>query len=198
MRIGLMMGALVEPILNAHLLDSARRYGGEGAQIEHLRIVDLPAYVPVPVDAALPTQVAQFHEHLLAVDGLVIFATQHLGGVTGAVKNALDWMDLPGEVMRHKPVALAGVTSTGVSVFAALQQVRSALSALGATVMKQPEYILTIEPEAFSHHGLIEDVELADDLSSFLTAARGYVAHELRASVTDSSIVLANPHRLRA
>ena len=179
MRIGLIMGALGDPGLNTRLFDASRRYIGDGVTLEHVRIADLPAFVP---SGDVPPEAVAFREHINSLDGLVIYVTQHLNGVTGAIKNALEWTSMPHSALAGKPVAIAGVTRHPSSTFAALQQVRSALTPLDAVVMRQPEYSLEVAPEFFGDNDTIVDVQLADELASFLHAARGYVAHQLRVS----------------
>lgn len=179
MRIGLIMGALGDPGLNTRLFDASRRYIGDGVTLEHARIADLPAFVP---SGDVPAEAIAFRDHLSELDGVIIYVTQYLAGVTGAIKNALEWTSMPHSVLAGKPVAIAGVTRHPSSTFAALQQVRSALTPLDAVVMRQPEYTLEVAPEFFGDNDEIVDVQLADELASFLHAVRGYVAHQLRVS----------------
>lgn len=185
MRIGLIMGALGGADLNTRALDAARRYAGEGVTIEHLRIADLPAYTPC-VDA--PASAAAFRAEAAHMDGLVVLATQHLGGLSGAIKNALEWLGSGTSAIADLPVAVAGVASTPGSTFAAVQQLRTALTALGAIILRQPDYALEMTDEHFGDGSTIVDVTLADDLASFLAAARGFFAHEARAAAVDASL----------
>ncbi len=184
MYIGLMMGALGDPGLNSRLFGASRRYAGDEVSLEHLRIADLPAFVP---SNGTPEPVTAFRERIRALDGLLIFTTQHLNGVTGPIKNALDWIGTPTSVLERKPVALAGMASGTASTFASIQQVRSALTPLEAVVMRQPEYNFELSPSHFGEGDTIEDVSLGDELASFLTAARGFIAHELRAAKVEST-----------
>lgn len=182
MRIGLVMGALGDPGLNTRLFDASRRYIGDGVTLEHIRLADLPPFVP---SGEIPAEVRDLHEHLSQLDGVVIYVTQSLNGVAGTIKNALEWMAVPTSALARKPVAIAGLTRVPSSTFASLQQVRSALTPLDAIVMRQPEYTLEVAPEFFGDNDTIVDVQLADELASFLTAARGYIAHQLRVLEVD-------------
>lgn len=179
-----MMGALGGPGLNTRLFDAARRYVGEGVSLEHVRVADLPAFVPC---ADVPDSVVSFRERVAELDGVLVLVTQHLNGVTGSLKNALDWLSSPSSALERKPVAIAGLACDNGSTFAGLQQVRSALTPLGAIVMRQPEYQLVVTAHHFGEADTIVDVELADELANFLTAARGFVAHELRASEVETT-----------
>ncbi len=183
MRIGLMMGALGGDDLNTKVLDAARRYIGDGATVEHLRIADLPPYAPCD---DLPDALAGFRARAAEMDGVLILVTQHLSGVTGTLKNALDWLGAPTSALSDKPVAIAGLTCEPGSTFAGVQQVRSALTALGASTMKQPDYSFLVTDDTFDVEGHIVDVTVADDMVGFLTAARGYFAHEMRAAQVDA------------
>lgn|GEM_PF-4105715 len=183
MRIGLMMGALGDPGLNTRLLAASRRYIGNDVTVEHLRLVDLPPFVP---SGNVPAPAAVFRRDLSTLDGVVIFVTQSLNGVTGTIKNALDWVSMPSSALDRKPVAIAGLTRHPSSTFAALQQVRSALTPLDAVVMRQPEYSLEVAPEFFGDNDAIVDVQLADELATFLHAARGFIAHQVRVSEVET------------
>ena len=185
MRIGLMMGALGGDDLNTKLLSAASRYVGEGATVEHLRIADLAPYAPCDT---VPDSLAAFRARAAEMDGILILVTQHLSGVTGTLKNALDWLGAPTSALADKPIAVAGLACAPGTTFAGVQQVRSALTALDAATMKQPDYSFVISNDTFDSEGHVVNVTVADDLAGFLTAARGYFAHEVRAAEVDATL----------
>ncbi|MCB2413446.1 NAD(P)H-dependent oxidoreductase [Demequina sp. TTPB684] len=204
MRVGLMMGALGGADLNGHMLGALRRHFGDDALVDHLRIGSLPPYAP---SAPLTTDVKDFRSRAAECDAIVILAAQHLNGVTGSLKNALDWLGCGTSAIESTPVVVAGIATDRSSTFAAVQQVKSALAALGSLVMRQPEYFFEVTDDAFNDHHVITNVTLADEVAEFTGATLGFFAHELRvltgatSSLSTSSVsggaltTVANPAR---
>jgi FMN reductase len=65
-----------------------------GAEVELLDIrwLDLPIYNPEDEDAARPDSVARLIESCRAADGLLWSSPLYQGTISGALKNALDWL----------------------------------------------------------------------------------------------------------
>jgi len=86
----------------------------------------LPLFNP-DIEATDPLAVANFRTRLLAADGVLIASPEYAHGVTGAMKNALDWM-VGCETLVNKPVALLNA-SRAVHAQASLKETLTTMSA---------------------------------------------------------------------
>lgn len=92
MRVLALCGSLRAASINASLLRAARRLAPAGIE---LRIFDdlgrLPLFNP-DLEADAPPVVRELHRELAEADALVIASPEYAHGVTGTIKNALDWL----------------------------------------------------------------------------------------------------------
>lgn len=95
-------GSLRAASLNTALLRAAADLAPEGVAIRIVSLRDLPFYDQDVEDEGDPAAVLAWKEALRAADGLVIACPEYNGGVTGVLKNAIDWAS------RGKPAPLAG------------------------------------------------------------------------------------------
>lgn len=81
--------------------------------VAHFSVIDvelfgdlrnLPLFNP-DIEATQLAVVARFRERLIAADAVIIASPEYAHGVTGSIKNALDWM-VGCEAFVNKPVAL--------------------------------------------------------------------------------------------
>jgi len=75
-----------------------------------------------------PPAVARFRRQLQNADGIFICTPEYAFGVSGVLKNALDWTVSSGELV-HKPLALVTAATGGEKAHAALLLTFTALSA---------------------------------------------------------------------
>ena len=92
MEILALCGSLRAASINAALLRATRRLAPSGV---HVRIFDglgtLPLFNP-DLEADLPPGPRALHAAVDAADALVIASPEYAHGVTGTIKNALDWL----------------------------------------------------------------------------------------------------------
>ncbi|MBY0051509.1 MULTISPECIES: NADPH-dependent FMN reductase [Brevibacillus] len=90
----------------AIVLDAAK---AAGADIEMIHLADwkLPIYDDREDASTYPEVVHRFVQKISEADGLVIGSPEYHGTMTGALKNALDFLE--GRHLRDKQVALVGV-----------------------------------------------------------------------------------------
>jgi chromate reductase len=90
-------------------------------------IGDLPLFNP-DLEAADPAPVRILREQIIAADALLIASPEYAHGVSGALKNALDWM-VGNESFVHKPVALLNAGPRASHAQAALREIVRTMSA---------------------------------------------------------------------
>lgn len=93
-------------------------YGGLG---------ELPLFNP-DIETPNPAVVADLHAQINAADALLIASPEYAHGVTGALKNALDWL-VGTDAFVNKPVALLNASPRSVHAQAALIEILTVMSA---------------------------------------------------------------------
>ncbi len=128
MRILAISGSLRSASLNTALLRATARVAPPGTDVVLYRgLGDLPLFNP-DLAATEPGPVVALREQILASDALLIASPEYAHGVTGAIKNALDWM-VGNESFVNKPVALLNASPRATHAQAALRETVSTMSA---------------------------------------------------------------------
>jgi chromate reductase len=121
-------GSLRAASLNSMLLRAAARLAPDGVEVElGAELGALPLFNPdlVPVD---PPAVARLRRRIIAADALLIASPEYAHGVSGVLKNALDWM-VGNESFVGKPVALLNAAPRANIAEAALRETLATMSA---------------------------------------------------------------------
>ena len=90
-------------------------------------LADLPLFNP-DLEAAEPHPVARLRQAIAAADAVLIASPEYAHGVSGVMKNALDWMVSNG-VFVHKPVVLWNASPRASMALAALRETLSVMTA---------------------------------------------------------------------
>src|SRR5918912_1021537 len=88
-------GSLRRGSYNRALLRAARELAPEGVELELHDLADIPFYDGDVEDRGDPDAVRRFKERIRAADALLIATPEYNGGVSGVLKNALDWASRP-------------------------------------------------------------------------------------------------------
>lgn len=130
----------------------------------------LPLFNP-DIESPEPAPVRRLHEAILAADALVIASPEYAHGVTGAMKNALDWM-VGNETFVDRPVALLNASPRATHAQAAL---RETVATMSARRMDEACITVPILGSRLDEDALVGRPEIAPALSAALAAlaARG-------------------------
>jgi NAD(P)H-dependent FMN reductase len=158
-------GSLRAASLNTSVLDSARRLAPAGVEIELFEGIDqLPFFNSDLESGHLPEQVVRFRAAIGAADGLLISSPEYARGVSGVMKNALDWLvgseDFPG-----KPVALINTSPRATHALAALTLT---LETMSAQLIKDASITLPLLGTVHDADSIEADPELAGALRNAL------------------------------
>src|SRR5438477_4040346 len=105
MRVLAISGSLRASSINSALLRAAARLAPPEVQMSLLcGAGELPLFNP-DLELLLPSAVVALHARILAADALLIASPEDAHGVTGTVKNILDWL-VSFEPFVYKPVAV--------------------------------------------------------------------------------------------
>lgn len=145
MKLLAIVGSLRAASYNRQLAEAARTVLAENHPEVEFEILDW-ADVPLmnqDIEHPAPKPVARVREQVKQADGIWLFSPEYNHFFPGTLKNLLDWLSRPvseseGQVLRGKPVALAG-TSPGMSGTALAQDhLVTMLSFLQADIMNAP------------------------------------------------------------
>jgi len=129
MKIVAISGSLRATSLNTVVLRAAARLAPAGVSIELFEgIGSLPFFNSDLEGKLLPQPVAEFRATIGAADGLLISSPEYARGVSGVMKNALDWLVGSFE-FPNKPVALINTSPRATHALAALTLTLETMSA---------------------------------------------------------------------
>jgi NAD(P)H-dependent FMN reductase len=121
-------GSLRRASLNTAMLRMAADCAPAGLRLDlHHGLGDLPPFNP-DLERDDPRAVALLRDAIAAADGVLIASPEYAHGVSGVMKNALDWMVGSG-VLAAKPVVLWNASPRASHALAALRETLTVMSA---------------------------------------------------------------------
>lgn len=165
-------GSLRAGSYNRALLTTAAEMVPDDVSIEIFDLAPIPLYNADVEAEGDPEPVAEFKRRIDAADGVLIASPEYQHGITGVLKNALDWASRPpGESpMTGKPVAGVGASPSPVGTARAQLQLRRTLMYLAADIVGKPEVLVASAGEKFADGRLVDETsrrflgELLDNL----------------------------------
>jgi chromate reductase, NAD(P)H dehydrogenase (quinone) len=128
MRFLAISGSLRRASLNSALLRAVARIAPNRIEVVlYNGLGELPLFNP-DIESTQPAPVAELREQILASEALLIASPEYAHGVTGVIKNALDWM-VGNETFVDRPVALLNASPRATHAQAALRETISTMSA---------------------------------------------------------------------
>ncbi len=159
-------GSLRSGSLNSMLLRAAARLSPPGISVELYRdLGNLPLFNP-DLEAANPRPVAVLRERIIASDAVLIASPEYARGVTGAIKNALDWM-VGNESFVDKPVGLLNASPRATIAQAAL---RETLVTMSARVVANACVTIPILGSELDEDGIVHHAEIGPLILNVLHA----------------------------
>ena len=151
-------GSLREASFNSALLRVAQNLAPEGVEIEIFRLHDLPLFNQDVEDQGDPEPVARWKQAIRDADGVLFACPEYNGGVTGVLKNAVDWASR-GEPpsLKVKLCCIVGASPGATGTVRAQDALRQNLRRAGTDVAPLGEVLV------FQAHTKIIDGELVDE-----------------------------------
>lgn len=170
MKLLALSGSLRAASINAALLRVIAQLAPADIFVAAFDIGTLPLFNP-DREVQLPVAVARLHAAVVAADALIIASPEYAHGVTGAIKNALDWL-----------VGLETFAGTPVAVLNASPRAHHADAALRETLVTMSAQIVESASVGFAMLGAgMSEADMARDAS--IVALVATVLAELRAAV---------------
>lgn len=159
-------GSLRRASQNTAILRAAIRLTPGDCQIAlYTGLGDLPLFNPDLEETEIPS-VTDFRNRIRAADGILIASPEYAHGITGALKNALDWVVGSGE-FEGKPVAVLNASMRATHAHSSLGEV---LSVMGARLIQKASLALPLTGNRIDEVALLSDPEIAGILSSAISA----------------------------
>ncbi len=165
-RILAISGSLRAASLNSILLRAAAGLAPADVHIELFTgLGDLPLFNPDLAIADLPA-VTHFYGRLVAADGVIIASPEYAHGVTGVMKNALDWM-VSTEAFVSKPVVLFNASPRATIAQASLKET---LTVMSAHVIEAASITLPIIGSHLDELGIVAHPSISTSIREALRA----------------------------
>lgn len=166
MKILAISGSLRAASLNSALLRAVAYLAPADIFIElYPTLGDLPLFNP-DIEATDPPAVAHLRARIMAADALLIASPEYAHGVTGAMKNALDWM-VGTEAFVNKPAALVNASPFSVHAHASLKEI---LTVMSARVVEDASIAVPIRGSRLDDAGIAADPSISAALRQALRA----------------------------
>jgi len=164
-------GSLREASFNTQLMKAAiASYGPADVEIADL---NLPLYDGDLEAKGIPEAVLELGAQIEAADALIVANPEYNKGISGVLKNALDWASrVPGSVFAAKPTLLIGAAAGRTGGEAAYFMSRNCLAQLGAVVLATPAVLVAGVHNEFNEDGSLKSEQYQKSLDSAVATLR--------------------------
>lgn len=171
-RILAISGSLRKASLNTALLRAVSKLAPADVRIDlYSGMEQLPLFNP-DIEATDPPAVADLRNRLLGADGVFIASPEYAHGVTGVMKNALDWM-VGCEAFVNKPVALLNASPRAAHAQAALKET---ITVMSARIVDEASITVPILGSKLDEQDIVSDPEISAALYEAILAFRRAIA----------------------
>ncbi|MFZ6747047.1 NADPH-dependent FMN reductase [Undibacterium sp. JH2W] len=168
MKILAICGSLRAASLNGMLIRAIKHLAPPDMEIlPYAGMASLPLFNP-DLDLTPPASVQDLKAQITAADAVLIASPEYAHGVTGVIKNALDWT-VSSEVFVYKPVIVLNASPRATHADAAL---RETLSVMSAHIMQAASIKLPVIGAGLDEDGIMHDQMIATSVRIALIAAR--------------------------
>ena len=186
MNILALSGSLRTASINSALLRAAARLAPPAVTVSVCDgLGELPLFNP-DLEASPPGAVATFRAHVANADALLVASPEYAHGVTGTIKNALDWL-VSFEPFAGKPVALLNASPRAHHADAALREI---LRTMSAAIVEPASIAIPLLGAKLDEAGMASDPVVAAAIQVSLSALREAVV--LHKAATNASFSAAS------
>jgi chromate reductase len=158
---------------NSALVNAAATLAPVGVQVSVYRgLAGIPPFNPDLDTDEPPQAVVEFRAAVGASDAILISSPEYAHGVSGVLKNALDWLVGSGELI-DTPIALINASSRATHAQASLQET---LTTMSGRVIAEASITLALDGAALDANGIAND----GHRSTLLTSALDILARSAR------------------
>lgn len=179
-------GSLRRHSYNLALLKTAQDVAPAGVEVEIFTLHDIPFFNADVEAAGLPEAVQQLIEAVRQADGLLFASPQYNRGITGVLKNTIDWLsrEPAGRPLIDKPVAIVGATISQSATAASRAMLVDLLDLCKCVVMREPQIGL-VESQNHISDGTVVSNEVRDEIRSLLKAFTEFIEEPAETQAAD-------------
>ena len=171
MKILAISGSLRAASLNSALLRAMARLATNGTQIKiYNGMANLPLFNP-DLEASDPAPVAAFREQIISADAILIASPEYAHGITGVMKNALDWL-VSCEAFVKKPVAILNASPRATVADASIREI---LTVMSADIIEKASITVPILGARLDEEGIVNHPEIFASLIDVLAVIRNHL-----------------------
>ena len=160
-------GSLRKASSNSAVVSAAVRVAPVGIEVSvYGELADVPPFNPDLDTDTAPVGVVTFRAALEACDAILICSPEYAHGVSGVLKNALDWIVGSGELM-DKPIALINSSGRATLAYASL---RETLMTMSGRVVEDASVTIPLDGSRGDAAGIEQDGDLSRLLRASLVA----------------------------
>ncbi|MGZ5855667.1 MAG: NADPH-dependent FMN reductase [Burkholderiaceae bacterium] len=164
-------GSLRAVSINSALLRAVARLAPPDITIELYReLGELPLFNP-DIEATEPAAVVRLRSKIIAADAVLIASPEYAHGVTGVLKNALDWM-VGNESFVNKPVALLNASPVSIHAPASLKEI---ITVMSARIVEEASITVPLRGSRLDEQGIFSDPTISAALREALQALKAVV-----------------------
>jgi NAD(P)H-dependent FMN reductase len=159
-------GSLRRASSNTALVEAAVRVAASPVEVSLYReLARIPPFNP-DLDEETIEAVHGFRTALDSSDAILISSPEYAHGVSGVLKNALDWVVGSGELI-DKPIALVNASRRATLAHAALKET---LRTMSARVVEEASIVVPLDGRAWDANDIATDADLSTALRDALAA----------------------------
>jgi chromate reductase, NAD(P)H dehydrogenase (quinone) len=175
-------GSLRAGSLNSMLLRAVRRLAPSGIKVDIYRgLGTLALFNPDQEALGAPVEVGELRSRIISSHALLIASPEYAHGVSGVLKNALDWM-VGNESFVDKPVGLLNASPRASIAQAAL---RETLTTMSARVIPAACATVGILGSGLDEDGIVRHVEISAAILGVLQVLQCASLSKLRTISSD-------------
>lgn len=181
MKILALSGSLRAVSVNSALLRAAARLAPQAMTVTVFSgLGNLPLFNPDHADSPPPV-VADFYARVAEADALLIASPEYAHGVTGTIKNALDWL------VSFEPVAgkLVAVINTAPRAHHADDALRETLTTMAAVIVEPASIAIALVGANLDEDGMVS----TPDIAASIRDALGALCCAVRKSAMDVTVL---------
>jgi len=169
-----MSGSLRRESYNRKALQVAKRFAADaGAQVSEadLQELALPIYDGDLEAQGMPDSVLRLKAAVETADVILIASPEYNHSISGALKNAIDWLSRRKNSLDGKVAAVFGASTGGFGTVRGQYHLRQTLGALNVTVIPQPQVHIGRAADAFNSDGALQNAQTAALLQRLVASA---------------------------
>ncbi len=167
-------GSLRQGSFNKMALHAFIERAPAGTSVQTIEIGDWPLYNADIQAKGFPDKVQAAQKAMIEADGLVLVSPEYNYGISGVLKNAIDWLSrTTPQPFAAKPTALLGASGGALGTARAQYQLRQTLVFLDGRPVNKPEVMIGQAQNRFTDGKLNDEAtgKLLSDLGAALALA---------------------------